>query len=185
MKCSPVVANLFFFYSYFAGPLLGHIIQQFRRKQADLSLPKLFQFYVGHDVTIMLLLEALGVFDNEPVPFCATVLVELRSLHHKYIVTVSAAGFVRKSRHLLYTNVFPSSVDFVQEKRKCKTNLVEFELLSKSVQLRRFHRIDQRAYTDKLGEGVYNHGERLQFDIFLKRSLVRLYNFRCAIKCEN
>jgi hypothetical protein len=66
------------------------MIDDMVRASGDPESRKKFQIYSGHDTTIAVLLNTLGVFDNLHPPYGAMVLVELRLMESdNYIVTVS------------------------------------------------------------------------------------------------
>lgn len=72
----------------FLGPTLGSMISDMQEKQSG-SFNQTFHFYSGHDTTIVNLLRTLGIYDNKPPPYGASVIIELRRKDTDYIVTVS------------------------------------------------------------------------------------------------
>lgn len=60
-----------------------------KKKQANSNWYETFHFYSGHDLTVSVLLNTLGVFNGFAPPYCAAVIVELREKDSDYFVTVS------------------------------------------------------------------------------------------------
>lgn len=50
---------------------------------------RVFHIYSGHDTTVAVLLDTLGVFNQLAPPYSATVLLELREKNSEHFVTVS------------------------------------------------------------------------------------------------
>lgn len=53
------------------------------------SYSQTFHFYSGHDSNMVALLLTLGIYDNIPPPYGASIMFELRLKDDAYIVTVS------------------------------------------------------------------------------------------------
>ena len=61
------------------------------KKSNDTSeFTQVFNIYSGHDATIAPLLSTLGVFEDNPPPYSAAVIIELRRKHGKHFVTVNS-----------------------------------------------------------------------------------------------
>lgn len=65
------------------------MIKDMKKKRANGDRNETFQFYSGHDLTVAVLLNTLGVYNGFAPPYCAAVIVELRQKDSDYFVTVS------------------------------------------------------------------------------------------------
>lgn len=72
----------------FAGPFFKSLTKAMNRT-ANGNSTQLFNFYSGHDSTIMVMMIALGIYNNIDPPYSAALIFELRQKSNEKIVTVN------------------------------------------------------------------------------------------------
>jgi len=84
-----------------AGPLLKEIVTRTAaKKNGTLDPDRALWIYSAHDITVVNLLNAMGLYERTLVPYAAVLLVELRlNRSGEHVVTVSVAAdlwFIRR-----------------------------------------------------------------------------------------